>query len=52
MGPAQAVAGEIDAVRVVHEPVEDGVGVGRVPDAFIMPPFSIAWCVAGEHEVE
>jgi hypothetical protein len=24
----------------------------RVTDAFMMPPFSIAWCVAGEHEVE
>jgi hypothetical protein len=24
----------------------------RGPDAFMMPPFSIAWCVAGEHEVE
>ena len=24
----------------------------RLPDAFMMPPFSIAWCVAGEHEVE
>jgi hypothetical protein len=22
------------------------------PDAFMMPPLSIAWCVAGEHEVE
>ena len=26
--------------------------LGSQPDAFIMPPFSIAWCVAGEHEVE
>ena len=24
----------------------------RRSDAFMMPPFSIAWCVAGEHEVE
>ena len=22
------------------------------PDAFMTPPFSTAWCVAGEHEVE
>jgi hypothetical protein len=28
-GPAQAVAGEIDAVGVVDEAVEDGVGVSR-----------------------
>jgi len=32
--------------------VEDGLGVCRITDAFMMPPFSIAWCVAGEHEVE
>src|SRR3954469_15183377 len=24
----------------------------RLTDAFMMPPFSIAWCVVGEHEVE
>src|SRR3954471_22344306 len=29
------------------------VTLGRwFPDAFMTPPFSIAWCVAGEHEVE
>lgn len=33
---AQAFAGEIDAVGVVHEPVEDGVGIGRVAD-HLMP---------------
>src|SRR5271165_252917 len=29
-GPAQAFAGEFDPVSVVDEPVQDGVGVGRV----------------------
>jgi transposase len=43
-GPAQAVAGEIDAVRVVHEPVEDGVGVGRIPEPRRLPPFLTGWC--------
>jgi len=33
--PPQAVAGEIDAVGVVDEPVEDGVGVGRIADQFM-----------------
>jgi hypothetical protein len=28
----QAVAGQIDAVGVVDEPVEEGVGIGRVAD--------------------
>ena len=31
-GPAQAVAGEIEAMGVVDEAVEDGVGIGRVAD--------------------
>ena len=31
-GPAQAFAGEIDAVGVVNEAVEDGVGICRVAD--------------------
>ena len=31
-GPPQALAGEIDAVGVVHQAVEDGVGIGRVAD--------------------
>ena len=28
----QAVAGEIDAVGVVEEAIEDGVGIGRIAD--------------------
>ena len=44
MGPAQAVAGEIDAVRVVDEPVEDGIGVGRIPEPCRLPPFVTGWC--------
>src|SRR6202047_176401 len=34
-GPAQAVPGEIDAMGVVHEAVEDGVGIGRVADHLV-----------------
>ena len=37
---------------MVSEPVEQGTREPLGPDAFMMPPFSIAWCVAGEHEVE
>ena len=33
---AQAFAGEVDAMGVVHEPVEDGVGIGRVAN-HLMP---------------
>jgi hypothetical protein len=33
---AQAVAGEIDAVGVVDDAIEDGIGVGRIADQ-IMP---------------
>ena len=34
-GAAQALAGEFDAMRVVHEAVEDGVGVGGVADDLV-----------------
>ena len=34
----QAVAGEIDAVGVVEEAIEDGVGIGRIADD-IVPAF-------------
>lgn len=33
---SQAVAGEIDAVRVVDDTIEDGVGVGWIADE-VMP---------------
>jgi hypothetical protein len=36
-GFAQAVAGEIEAVGIVNEAVEDGVGVGRIPEYLMMP---------------
>ena len=49
---AQAVAAELQAMGVVNDAIQDSVGQGGIPDAFMMPPFSIAWCVAGEHEVE
>jgi hypothetical protein len=31
----QAVAGEIDAVGVVHDAIEDGVGIGRIADQVV-----------------
>ena len=49
---AQAVAAELQAMGIVNDAIEDRVGQGGIPDAFMTPPFSIAWCVAGEHEVE
>ena len=49
---AQAVAAELQAMGIVNDAVEDRVGQGGILDAFMKPPFSIAWCVAGEHEVE
>jgi hypothetical protein len=30
-----ALAGEIDAVGVVHDAIEDGVGVGRISDQLV-----------------
>src|SRR6266700_1188030 len=44
-GSSQAVAGEIDAVGVVDEAVEDGVGIGRIADDLV--PF-IDGDLAGE----
>jgi hypothetical protein len=49
---SQAIAAELQAMGVVNDAIQDGVGQGGVTDAFMMPPFSIAWCVVGEHEVE
>ena len=34
-GPAHAFAGEFDAVGVVNETIEDGVGIGRIADYFL-----------------
>jgi hypothetical protein len=39
-----AVAGEIDAVGVVHDAIEDGVGVGRIADQ-VMPLVDGIWLV-------
>jgi hypothetical protein len=36
-GFAHALAGEIEAMGVVDEAVEDGVGIGRVPEYHMMP---------------
>src|SRR3954452_1192073 len=49
---AQTVAAELQAMGIVNDAIQDGVGQSGIPDAFMTPPFSIAWCVAGEHEVE
>jgi hypothetical protein len=48
----QAVAGEIDAVGVVDETVEDGVGVSRIAEDLMMPSFLIVWCIADAREAE
>ena len=34
-GVSQAVAGEADAVRVVDDAIEDGIGIGGVTDQFM-----------------
>jgi hypothetical protein len=33
--PAQAFAGEVDPVGVVNKPIQDGVGIGWVPNNFM-----------------
>lgn len=43
-GAAHAVAVEIEAMSVVHEPIEDGVGVGRIPESCRMPLISTMSC--------
>jgi hypothetical protein len=47
-----AVAVELENVHMISEPVEQGSRKPLGPDAVMTPPFSIAWYVAGEHEVE
>jgi hypothetical protein len=47
---AQAVAAELQAMGVVDDAIENGVSERWFADAFIMPPFLIAWCVAGARE--
>src|SRR6202171_2320078 len=44
--PAHAFAGEFDAVGIVNEPVQDGVGIGRIADYF--EP-SVYWKLRGNH---
>lgn len=41
---SQALAGQFDAVGVVNEPIEDGVGNSGVPSNFMMPSSSIVYC--------
>ena len=41
MGPTQAFAGELDAMSVVDETVQDGVGVGWDAEYRRAPPFLI-----------
>jgi hypothetical protein len=40
-GAAQALAGEFDAMRVVHEAVQNGVGVSGVAEYRRAPAFLI-----------
>ena len=35
LGPTQALAGEFDAMSVVDETIQDGVGVGWIADDFV-----------------
>jgi len=45
-GPAHAFAGELDAVGVVDEPVQNGVSIGRIADYFVP---SVDWKLGGNH---
>lgn len=45
-GPTHTFAGEFDAVGVVNETVQDGVGVGRIAD-YLVP--SVYWKLGGNH---
>src|SRR3954451_6561088 len=49
---APALVAGFENIAVVSQPIEQRGGHFGVPDAFMTPPFSIAWCVAGEHGVE
>jgi len=40
---AKAVAGQFDAIRIVDDTVEDGVGEGGNPDHRVMPRLSMGW---------
>ena len=42
---SHALAGQFDAVGVVDEAIEDGVGDGGITDDFMMPSSSIVYCV-------
>src|SRR4051812_19247225 len=49
---APALVTGFDDVAVMSQSIQQrGCHLG-IPDAFMTPPFLIAWCVAGEHEVE
>ena len=45
---AQAFPFQLDAVGVVDEPVQDGVGQRRVAEYFMMPSLLTGWSVALE----
>ena len=45
-GPAHAFAGELDAVGVVNETVQDGVSIGRIADYFVP---SVDWKLGSNH---
>src|SRR5271169_3949191 len=44
-GPTHAFAGEFDAVGVVNETVQDGIGIGRIAD-YLVP--SVYWKLGGK----
>src|ERR1700736_4170052 len=44
--PAHAFAGEFDAVGIVNETLQDGVGIGRIADYFVP---SVYWKLGGNH---
>ena len=44
MALAQALAREFDAVGVVNDTVEDGVGESGITDQRRIPPLSMDWC--------
>lgn len=42
---AHALAGQVDAIGIVNEAVEDSVGDGGVTKHCRLPPFSMGWCL-------
>ena len=45
---AQALSGELDAVGIVDEAVEDRVGVSRIPKHRRLPSLLMGWCLMSQ----